>query len=207
MQLNPDAVLWSAPEAQRAGRPVLVLLHGHGSHEGDLFGLSPALPLTPVIASVRAPIPEGAGFTWFSRSDSPVGDPPADRADAAAAALVDWVDTLGDVPVGLLGFSQGAAVTLQVMRHRPERFDYGVALSGFLVAGGHPGDAALAARRPPVFWAHGDADEVVPEASVERTTDWLPEHTDLEAHRYPGLGHNISTPELDDIVQFLRARY
>lgn len=207
MQLNPDAVLWSAPEAQRAGRPVLVLLHGHGSHEGDLFGLSPALPLTPVIASVRAPIPEGAGFTWFSRSDSPVGDPPADRADAAAAALVDWVDTLGDVPVGLLGFSQGAAVTLQAMRHRPERFDYGVALSGFLVAGGHPGDAALAARRPPVFWAHGDADEVVPEASVERTTDWLPGHTDLEAHRYPGLGHNISTPELDDIVQFLRARY
>jgi len=37
MKIDPDVVLWSAPERERAGRPLLVLLHGYGSHEGDLL--------------------------------------------------------------------------------------------------------------------------------------------------------------------------
>ena len=41
MQLDESAILWSAPERERAGRPLIVLLHGYGSHEGDLFSLSP----------------------------------------------------------------------------------------------------------------------------------------------------------------------
>jgi phospholipase/carboxylesterase len=61
MNIDASAVLWSAPERERAGRPLLVLLHGYGSHEGDLFGLSPRLPLGPVIASVRAPLAERGG--------------------------------------------------------------------------------------------------------------------------------------------------
>ena len=48
--IDESAIIWSAPADQRAGRPLLVLLHGYGSHEGDLFGLSPHLPLQPVIA-------------------------------------------------------------------------------------------------------------------------------------------------------------
>ena len=55
MQLDSDAVIWSRPEAERAGRPLLVLLHGLGSHEGDLFALSPYLPTEFTIAAVRAP--------------------------------------------------------------------------------------------------------------------------------------------------------
>jgi phospholipase/carboxylesterase len=51
MQIDSSAVLWSAPERERAGRPLLVLLHGYGSHEGDLFGMAPGLPLEPVIAA------------------------------------------------------------------------------------------------------------------------------------------------------------
>ena len=84
MQLDTSAILWSAPERERAGRPLLVLLHGYGSHEGDLFGMSPGLPLGPVIASLRAPVAENGGWAWWSRQDSPGGNPPADRVDAAA---------------------------------------------------------------------------------------------------------------------------
>ena len=43
MNLDADAVIWSAPERERAGRPLLVLLHGYASHEGDLFQLAPRL--------------------------------------------------------------------------------------------------------------------------------------------------------------------
>ena len=65
MKIDPTAVLWSSPERERSDRPLLVLLHGYGSHEGDLFQLSPRLPLAPVIASVRAPISESGGWAWF----------------------------------------------------------------------------------------------------------------------------------------------
>ena len=56
MQLDESAILWSAPERERAGRPLIVLLHGYGSHEGDLFSLSPRLPLAATVASLRGPI-------------------------------------------------------------------------------------------------------------------------------------------------------
>uniref|UniRef100_UPI003F7437F0 hypothetical protein n=1 Tax=Enterococcus faecium TaxID=1352 RepID=UPI003F7437F0 len=54
--IDDDAVLWSAAPAERAGRPLLVLLHGYGSNERDLFGLVPHLPAEFVFAALRAPL-------------------------------------------------------------------------------------------------------------------------------------------------------
>ena len=53
--LDPDAVLWSAPAEDRGDRPLLVLLHGYGSHEGDLFGFVPHLPPEFVAARYHWP--------------------------------------------------------------------------------------------------------------------------------------------------------
>ena len=204
MQLDTSAILWSAPERERAGRPLLVLLHGYGSHEGDLFSMSPGLPLGPVIASVRAPISESGGWAWWSRQDSPSGNPPAERVDAAAGAVIEWLDGLEYASVSLLGFSQGAALALQLLRHAPARFTATVAIAGFVASGDHPGDADLARVRPPVFWGRGTEDRVIPAEAVARTAEWLPEHTDATVRIYEDLGHSISTPELVDLVSFLR---
>ncbi|WP_426625191.1 alpha/beta hydrolase [Leifsonia sp. McL0607] len=205
LHLDHDAVLWSASEADRLGRPRLILLHGYASDEADLFGISAYLPLEPVIASLRAPIPEGPGFAWFSRFTNVSGDPLAANADAAARAVLDWIDEQPEVPTGLLGFSQGAALAVQLMRLAPERFDFAVILSGFVVQGRTEGDAALAEGRPPVFWGRGTHDDTVPAASIARAEQWLPEHTSLDARIYEGLGHGISTLELGDISSFIRA--
>lgn len=204
MQLDTSAILWSARERERAGRPLLVLLHGYGSHEGDLFGMSPGLPLGPVVASLRAPIAESGGWAWWSRADSPQGNPPAERVDAAAAAVLAWLDTLEFTTVSLVGFSQGAALSLQLLRHAPGRFAATVAIAGFVAEGGHPGDAELARVRPPVFWGRGTDDHVIPADAVERTAQWLPGHADATIRIYEGLAHGISTPELIDLVAFLR---
>jgi phospholipase/carboxylesterase len=203
MNLDPSAVLWSAPERERAGRPLLVLLHGYGSHEGDLFSMSPALPLSPVIASVRAPLPESGGFAWWSLQGQVPGEPNIEAVDAAAVAVLDWLDTLSYTSVSLLGFSQGGAMSLQLLRHAPERFAAAVCLSGFVASATHPGDAALALSRPPVFFGRGTADPVIPEAAFARTERWLPEHADPEMRVYEGLGHSISTEELGDFAAFL----
>jgi phospholipase/carboxylesterase len=203
MRIDPDVVLWSAPERERAGRPLLVLLHGYGSHEGDLFGLSPRLPLGPVIASVRAPLPENGGNAWFSLRGSTPGDPPKANVDAAAEALLDWLDTLDYTSVGLLGFSQGAAVALQSLRHAPDRFAAIVALSGFIASGGHPGDAELATAKPPVFYGRGTVDTIIATDAVARTEAWIPEHTTDTSRIYEDLAHSISADELSDVAAFL----
>jgi phospholipase/carboxylesterase len=204
MELDASSVLWSAPERERAGRPLLVLLHGIGSHEGDLFSMAPALPLEPVIASVRAPLPYGQGWSWFAVRPGSPGDPDWTEVDAAAAAVLRWLDTLESTSVSLIGFSQGAALSLQLLRHAPERFAATVALSGFVAGGGHPGDARLAELRPPVFWGRGTDDPVIPPFAVDRTRQWLDGHATVTERIYEGLGHSISTAELGELVQFLR---
>jgi phospholipase/carboxylesterase len=205
MKLNSEAVIWSAPERERAGRPLIVLLHGYASHEGDLFQLSPRLPLGPVIASVRAPLAENNGWAWFSFAERGVEDPDPAVVDVAANALLEWLDTQEFESVSLLGFSQGAVVALQALRQRPNQFRSIVALSGFAAAGETPGDEELARERPPVFWGRGTLDQVIPAAAIERTARWLPEHSSADIRIYENLAHSIGTDELGDITAFLKS--
>jgi phospholipase/carboxylesterase len=204
MNLDADAVIWSAPERERAGRPLLVLLHGYASHEGDLFQLSPRLPLGPVIASVRAPISENGGWAWFSFADRGVAEPSSDEVDAATNALFAWLDGLEFTSVSLLGFSQGAVVALQAMRLRPERFGSVTALSGFVAPGSAAGDESLATTRPPVFWGRGTLDRIIPSSAIERTGEWLPAHSTATIRIYENVAHSVSSDELGDVAAFLR---
>jgi len=203
MKLDTSAIIWSAPERERAGRPLLVLMHGYGSHEGDLFGMSPGLPLEPVIASVRAPLAESGGFAWWSLAGQAPGVPDVEAVDAAASAVIDWLDTLEYTSVSLLGFSQGGAMSLQLLRHDPTRFTSAVCLSGFIPSMEHDGDSVLETVKPPVFWGRGTADPVIPAFAVDRTAEWMPSHTSATTRIYEGLGHSISTEELADFVAFL----
>lgn len=202
--LDPRAVLWSAKPEELATRPLLVLLHGVGSHEGDLFSLAPHLPLEPVIASLRAPLPYGSGYSWYDLGFP--GAPRSDKVDLAAQAVLAWLDGLDPAPasIALLGFSQGAAVSMQLLRHAPGRFAYVVQLSGYVTGGDLPGDAELEKLRPPVFWGRGNQDPIIPTEAIERTAAWLPDHTALDARIYEGIGHSVSQPELADIIAFIR---
>ncbi|PPF15626.1 phospholipase [Rathayibacter sp. AY1E9] len=211
MGIDANAVLWSSSERDRVGRPLLVLLHGYGSHEGDLFSLGAYLPLEPVLASLRAPLALGGGANawWPLRvplvPDEPRADPEA--VEAAAAGVIEWLDALGHPgPVGLLGFSQGAALAVQLLRRAPGRFAFAVALSGFVVplAEGDDADERLARERPPVFWGRGTLDTVIPEELVRDAAAWFPEHTALDARVYEGVAHGVGQAELADIGTFVR---
>lgn len=200
VQINPDQVLWSAPESERDGRPLLLMLHGHNSNEGVGFELRSQLPPELVLASIRAPMTATGGYAWF-RLDPAVA---VDQANTVARSVLGWLDTLPPAPsVGLLGFSQGAATGLQVLRVAPERFGYAVNLSGFVVPGTASGDARLAAQRPPVFWGRGDRDPVIPEFLVTLSRAWMSSHSRLTEKIYPGLGHLVNETELADLRQFL----
>ncbi len=204
LSIDSSTVIWNLPEPERAGKPLLLLLHGRGSHEGDLAGLINRMPNGFTIASLRAPIAEGPGFSWFPSSTP--GHPNPAAVNAASDAVLAWVDALPFTPtsLGLLGFSQGGITALQALRRVPERLAYALNLSGFVATGVEAGDDAIAQH--PVFWGRGDADVVIGPAAIERTALWLPAHVDLTAAVYRGLPHSISNEELDDIHTFLAAR-
>lgn len=204
--LDPAIALWSAEPDARDGRPLLVLLHGYGADERDLFGLVPYLPAQFVVAAVRAPLAPpwpAPGYSWYPIEGLDGRSP--DRTTDAAHRLLEWLDDLGPAPatVGLLGFSQGAAVAVQAMRLQPDRFAFAVNLSGYATPGDLPGDAALARRRPRVFWGRGTRDDVIPEPLVAHTVQWLPRHVELSGRVYPGLTHSVSEQELADVRAFL----
>jgi phospholipase/carboxylesterase len=197
------AVLWgTAEDGRRDGQELVVMMHGRGGRESDLFGLARFfLPEATVVASLRAPLVHGSGYAWYS------GDRDAELA-ASVADVLAWLDALSFTPagVGLMGFSQGGRMALQLLRQAPGRFRYALQLSGTVAEGAHPGDAALAASTAPVpvFWGHGDADEAFPPDALERTRGWLGDHTAAEEHVYP-MGHTIAQDELKDLKQFVAA--
>ncbi|KQS10066.1 hypothetical protein ASG04_05655 [Curtobacterium sp. Leaf183] len=202
--IDTDIVQWTRPERERAGTPLLVTMHGVGSNERDLLGLAPALPPTWTIASLRAPTAWGPGFSWYPLGTP--GSPALEPVDAAVQGVLDWIDTVApDHPrIGLLGFSQGGSMALQLLRARPSGFAFAVSLSGFVVPGVTDSrDEAVAAVRPRVFLGHGDADQVIPADATARTSAWAAAHTDVTDRTYAGLPHAVSAAELADVATFI----
>src|SRR5687767_7265559 len=85
-------VVWSEPEETRAGKPLLVLLHGHGANEQDLLSLADMLPDDFAVASVRAPIPVGPGYSWFPLTGTV--EYSVEAVKSAAGYVLDWIDTV-----------------------------------------------------------------------------------------------------------------
>ncbi len=203
--IDAAATRW-APE-NRADLPLVVLLHGYGADEHDLFGLASYLPAGIAVAAVAAPLSPPwpmPGRSWYPL-DGPDGRH-GGAVTAAAHALLDWLDTAAaEAPkIALLGFSQGAAVSLQALRLQPERFGAVVALSGYASPDALPDDESLRELRPRVFWGRGTNDDVIPAPLIDHTAQWLPDHSDLTGRVYPGLTHSISEEELGDVRVFLQ---
>ncbi len=201
LRIDHTATLWAGDAGDVAERGLLVLLHGLRSNERDLFSLRPMLGTGPVIASLRAPMDLGGGWGW----SDPQAPDAADRFEQSADAVLGWLDELPVAPsrIATLGFSQGGAVAVQLLRQSPGRVERTAMLAGMVPPREHPNDASLAESRPAVFWGRGDADPVIPQDAVRRSERWLFEHTAVRARVYAGLGHSVSIEEITDAAAFL----
>jgi phospholipase/carboxylesterase len=208
---RPPAAPASGPDRP----PLLLLLHGVGSHEGDLMTLAPYLDPRFYIVSARAPNTLAPGsYAWFHVQFTPQGpviNP--EEAERSRLRLLDFigelVETYGVDPAGvyIMGFSQGAIMGLSLGLTRPDRLAGLVAHSGRILPEIRPIMASPDALRGlPVFVAHGTADAVLPihhgRASRELLST-LP--VDLTYREYP-MGHEISAESLGDVAAWLSER-
>ena len=202
LTLNRDAIVWSRTSTEP--KPLVILMHGLGSHENDLASLADFFPKSYASASVRAPLDFMGGYAWFPQG-SFATEQGAEAFNLATDAVLDWIDADIDplTPIVLLGFSQGGAMVSHLLRTRPERFIGGIMLSGFISPAPLPTDAEVATAQLPIFIGRGDQDEVISMDRFEQASDWLHERSLLTEVVYNGMGHSVCHPEVLNIAKFL----
>ena len=195
-------VHWREPRT--ASPTALVLaLHGRGADETTMVPITDALTDRVAVASLRAPISEGAGYAWFLNRG--IGRPQAESLATTIAWVRDWLDVAWPGPVYLLGFSGGTCTGGGLLLDDPARFAGAILLSGTLpFEAGVPTTLGRLAGVP-VFHGHGADDAVIPSDLVDRTTDYLngPSGAVTSENRYPRLGHTVHLPMLTDLVTWL----
>ena len=201
---------FDAPVVATAGStaplaPLVVLLHGRGSHEGEIIGLAAYLPQDLAYVAVRAPIAEGGGFAWFANRG--IGRPVAESLRSTMDWFRTWLDAeAADRPVVLVGFSGGAAFAGGLVPHDPARNAGARMPFGALSfhAGVPTTDGRLDGVR--VLAIQGDADTVIPRELLDRTWDYVTgtSGADDTAHRTPG-GHGIDAGALETLQTWLAA--
>ena len=179
---------------------VVLFLHGFGSNEHDLSTLAEPLNLGLPWASLRAPLELGnGGAAWFQIITP--GVPDAAPVEQATEMIWAWVNENLDPGIKIIpiGFSQGGLMASQLLRTRRERVVATTILGGFVLGAAQPGDAYLVERRPAVFWGRGPPDHVFAPVAIERTSEFLPQHSTLTERIYPDLAHGINADELLDV--------
>jgi phospholipase/carboxylesterase len=203
---------------EKAGA-LVVFLHGYGADGADLLGLADVLsPHLPGVAFMAPDAPErcvggGFGFQWFPipwLDGSPLALAEA-GLDAAAVDLNGFLDArlaeegLGPERLVLVGFSQGAMMSLHVALRRADPVAGVVAISGRLLR-----PEALEGEitaRPPVLIMHGDQDPVVPFEDMGKAGNALVgAGVPTYGHVMKGTGHGIAPDGLGVALQFITER-
>ena len=203
------------PKNEAGAPPLLMLLHGIGSNEHDLYGLAPFLDERFLIISVRAPNTLGPGsYAWFEADFTPQG-PVINPVQAEAsrktliAFLNEAVTIYGADPeqVYLMGFSQGAIMSASVALTQPELVAGVVLMSGRILPEIQPLIASHEELNGlPFLVVHGTADMVLPISYGRASRELLSSlPVELTYHEYP-MGHEVSQESLTEVTTWLSAR-
>ncbi|APW60518.1 alpha/beta hydrolase [Paludisphaera borealis] len=191
----------------RTDTSAVVLLHGRGASAEDILSLGRELR----IDGLGLIAPQANGGSWYPFSflaPIPENQPHLDSALALIEALVASLIAGGLPPerIALLGFSQGACLTLEFIARHPRRYGAVMGLTGGLI--GPPGTPRAYAGTlggTPVFLGANDPDPHVPFERVRETESVLSRMgSAVELRRYPGMPHAVNADELEACRRLLR---
>lgn len=194
-------------------RPLVILIHGYGSNEQDMFSLKDHLSPEYNYLAVRAPMELGAGrYKWFTqKTDAPGYDGVTQDLKSSGERLGTFIRQVTEKyrtqpgKVYLVGFSQGAMMSYEVALRDPELVGGFAALSGRLLPVLESGLKTDPRLKPlNVFIAHGVEDHQVAYsggAEAEATLKKL--GLSPEFHSYEGLEHSINAAEVADLARWL----
>ena len=201
------------PKVKLDKNPAIILLHGYGSNEEDLFSFATELPEEYYVISARAPYDMMYGsYAWyainFDADENKFSD--LDQARSSRDLIVDFIDeciakyAIDAEKVTLIGFSQGAILSSAVALSYPEKINHVVALSGYL-------NTEIATEdylknnvtKVKFFVSHGTVDQVIPVDWARKTKPVLENlGIDVVYKEYP-IGHGVSPQNFYDFKDWL----
>lgn len=199
---------------RRAGEPLshakaaLLMMHGRGARAEDILSLGEQLA-QPRFAYLA---PQAAENTWYPNRFL---NPLSDNEPWLSSALAFVGDALHQIihagipyeRVILLGFSQGACLTLEFAARNARRYGAVAGLSGALIGPDDtPREYAGSLAGTPVFLGCSDVDFHVPKEVVQQTTEVLRRLGGAVTERlYPNMDHTINQDEIDFVREMMEA--
>lgn len=202
------------PKIKLDKNPLLLLLHGYGSNEEDLFSFASELPEEYYVISARAPYDMMYGsYAWyainFDADENKFSD--IEQAKTSRDLISNFIDELvanyaiDSNNVTLIGFSQGCILSYAVAVSYPEKIKRVVAMSGYF-------NAEIATENfkendfsnLKIFASHGSVDQVVPVDWARKAEPMLKQlGIDIVYKEYP-IGHGVSPQNFYDFKNWLQ---
>lgn len=196
--------------------PLLIMLHGYGSNEQDLFSFASELPEELFIVSARAPMTMNPGsYAWytihFDMNNGKFSD--TDEAKDSVSKISTFIDevksefNVGTENTFLLGFSQGTILSYALGLNYPEKVQHIIALSGYINL-----DLLDSSHRInnfsnlDFFCSHGTVDQVIP---VEWAQNAMPYLNDLgikNTYKEYMVGHGVAPQNFFDFKMWIKER-
>lgn len=197
-----------AGEPLNIARAAMLMVHGRGARAEDILAIANQLNQSGFAYLA----PQAAQNTWYTNRFLV---PLADNEPWLSSAMAFVANTLTQIiDVGipseriiLLGFSQGACLTLEFAARNARRYGGIVGLSGALIGPDDtPRDYAGSLAGTPVFLGCSDVDFHVPKERVDETAQVLRKlGGEVSERLYPNLDHSVNQDEIEFVRGMMQA--
>lgn len=201
------------PPEKTANAPMIILLHGYGSNEQDIFDLKDNFPAKYIIVSARAPFTVSRnGYQWFGigvvNSSSNVENEQLASSSKLLTRFINQVANKYHADKGniyVMGFSQGAMMSYEIGLSNPGMLKGIGVLSGRILPSLKVKIHNIPAlKNLKIFISHGTADDRISFKEGKESYEYLKSlGLNPEFHAYTGMGHTITNQVVKDLLNWL----
>ncbi|WP_299229213.1 alpha/beta fold hydrolase [uncultured Psychroserpens sp.] len=204
------------PSSLKENAPLLIMCHGYGSDENDLFSFAQELPDELFIISVRAPYPmQPFGNAWyainFDANQNKWND--VDQAIESRDKIANFIEEacatypVDKTKVTLLGFSQGTILSYAVALTYPDKVKNIIALSGYISQDMLSEDLETKDYSHLDFYcSHGSVDQVIPVDWARRAPQFLNQFNIKNTYSEFPVGHGVAPQNFYQLKNWLELR-
>ena len=195
--------------------PLLILLHGYGSNELDLFSFAEELPDELLIVSARAPYDMSfGGHAWYEINLNGNNEKFSNLDEARSsltkiATFIDQIKTSYNTDPNntfLLGFSQGAILSYAFSFNYPNKVQHVIALSGYINNELAPTNITGLDIRTDYYISHGAVDQVLPVDWARKAPDFLSQRNLQSVYSEYPVGHGVAPQNFYSFKSWIEER-
>lgn len=200
------------PKVKSTNSPLLILLHGYGSNEQDLFSFAEELPKELRILSAQAPISMGfGGYAWYSINFDDINGKFSDLKEAKESIdkIAIFIDEMKEkynpTKVFLLGFSQGAILSYSLSFFYPNKINHVIALSGYINKELLPAEISKEIQTD-YYCSHGSVDQVLPVEWARNSKPFLDNLGFKNSYSEYNVGHGVAPQNFFSFKKWIEER-